>query len=113
MSNEELQRQLFLKQLQVNRLLDITQAINNNVKAEGLFEMYKSFLNWELGVRKMALFVKKEEGWGCATSIGLDDKTLQHNIAPLFPSFGNAIKKLNGIKHPFAKLFEIDRKSVV
>ena len=107
MSNEDLQRQLFLKQLQVNRLLDITQAINNNVKAEGLFEMYKSFLNWELGVRKMALFVLKDEGWSCATSIGLDDKTLQHNIAPLFPSFGNAIKKLNGIKHPFAKLFEM------
>ena len=107
MSNEELERQLFLKQLQVNRLLDITQAINNNVKAEGLFEMYKSFLNWELGVRKMALFVQKEEGWACATSIGLDDKTLQHNIEPLFPSFGNAIKKLNGIKHPFAKLFEM------
>ena len=73
MSNEELERQLFLKQLQINRLLDITQAINNNVKAEGLFEMYKSFLNWELGVRRMALFVEKDDGWVCACSIGIDE----------------------------------------
>lgn len=107
MSNEDLERQLFLKQLQINRLLDITQAINNNVKSEGLFEMYKSFLNWELGVRKMALFIQKEDGWSCATSIGLDENKLKHNIEPLLPSFGNAIKKLAGIKHPFAQLFEM------
>ena len=54
---EECERQLFLKQLQVNRLLDITQAINNHVKAEGLFDMYKSFLSWELGVRRLALLM--------------------------------------------------------
>ena len=107
LSNEELERQLFLKQLQINRLLDITQAINNNVKAEGLFDMYKSFLNWELGVRKMALFVRKEDGWSCATSIGIDEKSVQHNIEPLLPLFGNAIKKLDTIKHPLAKLFDM------
>ena len=45
-----LERELNLKQLQINRLLNITQAINNNVSAEGLFNMYKSFLSWEIGV---------------------------------------------------------------
>jgi sigma-B regulation protein RsbU (phosphoserine phosphatase) len=34
---EALERELNLKQLQVNRLLNITQAINNNVSAHGLF----------------------------------------------------------------------------
>ena len=55
---EALERELNLKQLQINRLLNITQAINNNVSAEGLFNMYKSFLSWEIGVKKMALYVR-------------------------------------------------------
>ena len=49
-SIETLERELNLKHLQINRLLNITQAINNNVSAEGLFNMYNSFLSWEIGV---------------------------------------------------------------
>ena len=40
---EMLERELHLKQLQINRLLNITQAINNNVKEDGLYKMYNSF----------------------------------------------------------------------
>lgn len=61
-SMEELQKELDLKQLQVNGLLNLTQAINNNVKAKGLYEMYKSFIGWELGVQKMALYIKSAAG---------------------------------------------------
>ena len=107
MSNEELERLLFLKQLQINRLLDITQAINNNVKAEGLYEMYKSFLNWELGVRRMALFVKKEGSWACVSHIGMDEKALKTDISTLLPDYGNALRKLDGATHPIAKQFEM------
>lgn len=108
MSNKELERQLFLKQLQINRLLDITQAINNNVKADGLFEMYKSFLNWELGVRKMALFIKKDEDWSCACSIGIETTYLDFDIQPLLLSFGSAIKKLKGVTNDlFTQQFDM------
>ena len=70
-SIESLERELNLKQLQINRLLNITQAINNNVSAEGLFNMYRSFLSWEIGVKKMALFVQDEDSgmWKCMASI--------------------------------------------
>ena len=64
---ERLERELNLKQLQINRLLNITQAINNNVSAEGLFNMYKSFLSWEIGVKKMALYIRDEEARSCAS----------------------------------------------
>lgn len=37
---EKLEKDLSLKQLQIKSLLTITQAINNNVSAEGLFNMY-------------------------------------------------------------------------
>ena len=67
---EKLERELNLKQLQIKSLLTITQAINDNVAASGLFNMYKSFLSWEMGVGKMALYIRaKDGGWRCATNI--------------------------------------------
>ena len=71
-----LERELHLRQLQVQRLLQITQAINNNVSAVDLFEMYRVFLTKELRLQRMALFVRSSENderWLTATSIGLQD----------------------------------------
>lgn len=105
---EDCERQLFLKQLQINRLLDITQAINNNVKAEGLFEMYKSFLSWELGVRKLALFIPDIGTWRCVVSEGIEQIELEHGgINTLLASFGNTLTKLEKNKHPMAKNFDM------
>lgn len=71
-----LERELHLRQLQVRRLLQITQAINNNVTVEDLFDMYRAFLREELGVREMALFVRDsqdDQDWVLATRIGLNN----------------------------------------
>ena len=72
-----LERELHLRQLQVQRLLQITQAINNNVTVADLFGMYRAFLREELGVREMALFVRDssdDNKWIEATRIGVDDE---------------------------------------
>ncbi len=69
---EKLEKDLSLKQLQIKALLTITQAINDNVSADGLFNMYKSFLSWEMTIDKMALFVRNANDWECATSIGFE-----------------------------------------
>ena len=45
---EKLERDVSLKQLQINSLLAITQAINDNVAAADLFNMYNTFLRWEM-----------------------------------------------------------------
>lgn len=79
---EKLENELSLKQLQIKSLLNITQAINDNVSGEGLFNMYKSFLSWEMAIDKMALFIKEDEGWDCATAIRFD-KAQQEEIIPL------------------------------
>ena len=105
---EDCERQLFLKQLQINRLLDITQAINNNVKADGLFDMYKSFLSWELGVRKLALFIPDIGTWRCVIHEGIELEELeQKGINTLLASFGNTLTKLEKNKHPLAQLFDM------
>ncbi|NNF34937.1 MAG: SpoIIE family protein phosphatase [Saprospiraceae bacterium] len=66
---EKLEKELNLKQLQIKSLLTITQAINDNISAEGLYNMYKSFLSWEMEIDKMVLFIKVDEKWKCAATI--------------------------------------------
>lgn len=101
-----LERELNLKQLQVNRLLNITQAINNNVSAEGLFEMYKSFLSWEIGVKKMVLYVKNEDEWQCATSIGIKEELLEADITDMLPRY-TRLNNVDDKQHPLFKEFDV------
>jgi sigma-B regulation protein RsbU (phosphoserine phosphatase) len=92
---EKLEKELSLKQLQIKSLLTITQAINDNVSAEGLFNMYKSFLSWEMGIEKMALFITdgETEDWECATSINFE-KEKKNAIIPILLTH----KRLHTIK---------------
>lgn len=106
-SVEELERELHLKQLQINRLLNITQAINNNISATGLYEMYRSFLSWEIGVSRMILFVKSEDDqWGAATSINVPEENIGEDIATLLPRY-TKLSNLDEPNHPLLKLFDL------
>lgn len=69
---EKLEKELNLKELQIKSLLTITQAINENVASDGLYNMYKSFLSWEMGINKMGLFIPSDEGWICGAEINID-----------------------------------------
>jgi len=76
---QSLERELHLRQLQVQRLLQITQAINNNVAAEDLFDMYRGFLRNELRLTRMALFVRNSANdnvWLIAAGLGLEEIVL-------------------------------------
>ncbi len=103
---ELLERDLYLKQLQINRLLDVTQAINDNLPAEDLFNIYKSTLNWELGIKKMALFIVDDESWVCATHIDVDEKLLTADISEYFIKY-KRVANLEEPNHPLLKDFDI------
>ncbi|MEL6863963.1 MAG: PP2C family protein-serine/threonine phosphatase [Bacteroidota bacterium] len=106
-SLETLERELHLKQLQINRLLTITQAINDNVSAEGLYKMYNSFLSWEMGVKKMALFVKQGEHWNCTSHIGLDESISSLDISDKLPKYQRLRNIDEDKEHPLIKEFDI------
>ncbi|MFM8449543.1 MAG: PP2C family protein-serine/threonine phosphatase [Haliscomenobacter sp.] len=103
---ESLKNELHLKQLQINRLLSITQAINNNVRAVGLYEMYSSFLGWELGIRKMALYVREEELWHCTAHIDVPEELRTLDICHYLPQFVR-LTNLDEQVHPLLRLFDI------
>lgn len=103
---EKLEREVNLKQLQINSLLAITQAINENVSSDGLFNMYNSFLRWEIGIRKMALVFKESGRWECVTALGVNDELLQYDINPELPNF-RSTRGLEHSDHPFIREFDL------
>ena len=67
---EKLEKELSLKELQIKSLLTITQAINDNIPAPGLYSMYQNFLSWDMGIDTMALFIKDANlKWECVSQI--------------------------------------------
>lgn len=103
---EKLEREVNLKQLQINSLLTITQAINENVAADGLFNMYNSFLRWEIGIRKMALYFKEAGKWECMSSSGVEAVLLEHDINAEL----SRIRSKQGLEHnnhPLIREFDL------
>ncbi len=80
---EKLEKELSLKQLQIKSLLTITQAINDNVSVDGLYNMYKSFLSWEMGISKMALFIKEDLMWSITSSINFSIENIEDYVKRL------------------------------
>ncbi|MDA0195101.1 MAG: PP2C family protein-serine/threonine phosphatase [Bacteroidetes bacterium] len=59
-----------LKELELNALLEITQAINDNMAEESLYRIYRFTLLANLKIKKLALFVN-EINWDCKVSFGV------------------------------------------
>lgn len=112
---DELEQKLNLKQLQINRLLNITQAINENVSVDGLFNMYTSFLNWEMGVDKLLLYIRRDGQWVIASDSGIKDSLLKRNIEAFFTNFervGNIEKGIDPLIDEFDIVIPVRHKEV-
>jgi phosphoserine phosphatase RsbU/P len=104
---EKLERELNLQKLQMKSLLAITQSINGNVKTQDLFEMYQRFLSWDMGVKKMALFVCSHQGiWYCATQIGIPANLSQIDISDFLKKYNSTIG-LTEKDHPLISKFDL------
>ncbi len=103
-SLEKLEKQLNLKKLQIKSLMSITQAINANSKAPELYKMYSNFLSWDMTIEKMALLIKENNGWRCATNIKCDH--IDESIIPHIIQY----KRLHNVKeydHKMVQEFDI------
>ena len=110
---EKLEKELSLKQLQIKSLLTITQAINKNVSGEGLYNMYKSFLSWEMGVQKMVLFVLEDESWLCTSSINIENEWIITELSMVVHNYDrlHTIKKTDpDVLHDFDIIIPVMHK---
>jgi phosphoserine phosphatase RsbU/P len=65
----DIRKQFEIKELELNALLEITQAINNNLPEESLYKIYNFTLRSNLNIKKLALFVLDDD-WSCKTHFG-------------------------------------------
>ncbi len=79
----DLKKQFEIKELELNALLEITQAINNNLSAESLYKIYNFTLRSNLNIKKLALFVLDDE-WNCKASFGTDHHFQKAMLLPAF-----------------------------
>jgi sigma-B regulation protein RsbU (phosphoserine phosphatase) len=103
---EKLERDVSLKQLQINSLLAITQAINDNVAAADLFNMYNTFLRWEMELRKMCLFLRDNGVWECKTHLGIDESLLEHDVSIELDRY-RSTQGLEKSDHPLIREFDL------
>jgi sigma-B regulation protein RsbU (phosphoserine phosphatase) len=94
MTEQTLKTKFEIKELELNALLEITQAINNNLSEESLYKIYNFTLRSNLNISKLALFVLDEE-WSCKVSFGTNK---QFHKAHLLPEF-KTIQDITHLKH--------------
>jgi sigma-B regulation protein RsbU (phosphoserine phosphatase) len=83
MTDQTLKTKFEIKELELNALLEITQAINNNLSEESLYKIYNFTLRSNLNIQKLALFVLDDE-WSCKVSFGTNKHFNRANLLPAF-----------------------------
>jgi sigma-B regulation protein RsbU (phosphoserine phosphatase) len=69
MTAEAIKAKYDLKELELNSLLEITQAINNNLPEESLYKIYDFTIRANLNINKLALYVL-DDNWECKVNFG-------------------------------------------
>ena len=103
-SIEELEHRLRLKELEVKSILEITEAINNNLPASSLFKIFEFILQAQIGIKKVALFAK-EDNWECVSHFGFRFNIGIEEIKPILLKFKQQ-QSLHAAHHPFINQFE-------
>jgi phosphoserine phosphatase RsbU/P len=91
MAELDIKKQFEIKELELNALLEITQAINSNLPEQSLYKIYNFTLRSNLNITKLALFVLDDK-WECKASFGTEN---QFHKSALLPEF----KTIQDITH--------------
>ncbi len=103
--NKKLYEELRLKQTEMNSLLQVTQAINDNLGINGLIKLYTDILIEELGAERVAFFLQ-DDNWRCQRAIGLEETFTKSSHKKDLLTFPHLTHLKKG-KHAFTPLFDI------
>ncbi|WP_245576623.1 PP2C family protein-serine/threonine phosphatase [Eisenibacter elegans] len=72
-NSDKFRTKFHLIELELNSILEITQAINNNMPEDALYMMYKFTLRANLNIEKLAMYVLEDtETWQCKVNFGTE-----------------------------------------
>jgi len=100
-----LERLLTVKQLQINSLLEVSQAINNNFSTSALFRIYEFILRAQMGIQRLLVFIKNDK-WDCVCNSGISDLFREINVDVDLSSFRN-IATINVSRNEKLKEFDV------
>ncbi len=95
---QSLQKKYYLKEMEVNSLLEITQAINDNLNEEALFRIYDFTIRANLNIGKLALYVLDNE-WSCRVNFGTSNDFLDTSLPA-------SIQKIKALSSDFETPFD-------
>lgn len=110
---QDYENKLHLKQLQVNNLLSITQAINNNHSASDIFDMYRNFLSFTMSVKRLALYFVENGQWNCVCHHGLPEKFFATDATPILEKItrlSDLAKEESALLKPFDVVIPVFHK---
>lgn len=93
-------KQYHLKQMELNSLLEITEAINNNMSEEALYKIYDFTIRANLNIDKYALYVFEKE-WLAKVSYGISVDLKVNGTLPLAITELKEITTINDVEAPF------------
>jgi sigma-B regulation protein RsbU (phosphoserine phosphatase) len=105
MSEVSLRNRYEIKELELNSLLEVTQAINNNVPEDFLYKIYNFTLRSNLKIKKLALFVL-DDVWNCKVNFGTKNTFLKVRLPDCFKEV-RAISSLNDFESTEFSEFDI------
>jgi phosphoserine phosphatase RsbU/P len=79
----DIRKQFEIKELELNALLEITQAINSNLPEDSLYKIYNFTLRSNLNIKKLALFVLDDD-WSCKAHFGTQHHYGRVKLLPEF-----------------------------
>jgi phosphoserine phosphatase RsbU/P len=94
-----------LKELELNSLLEITQAINNNLPQESLYKIYDFTIRANLNIKKLALFVR-DDAWECKVNFGTQQNFKKQVFDEAFLKYDN-ITPISSLKNSAFSEFSI------
>ncbi|MEM0938582.1 MAG: PP2C family protein-serine/threonine phosphatase [Bacteroidota bacterium] len=91
-----------VKDLQLNALLEVTQAVNNNLPEQDLLRIYRFILLADLRVKKLALFTESDGEWTCRAHFGVKNTRLELDL----PENYKSLQKEQLVNHEDFKEFK-------
>lgn len=103
-----LEQLLQSKQLEVNSMLEVTQAINNNLSAADLFRIFEFILRAQLGINQLSVYIKgvKSNEWEVITNYGQDASKADIDVEKILVPI-KSTTDTKGIKNEFVRKFQM------
>jgi phosphoserine phosphatase RsbU/P len=105
LKKREMHQKLDLKKLELAALLEITQAINNDLPEGALYKIYHFTLLAQLHINRLALFVVEDE-WECKVCFGTDQDLPKTGLPPAITAIREITSMTDVPADPRWQMFE-------